>query len=1021
MAAYTANQVSVTSGQRSVLINSNESTENVNRGDFLVIASYNFIEEINATRVTELGQLYIDLLRNWMGDSIVNAPAIVIPRTGNFAEAVQALIDAQVLVNDNFAVMLDWQTKRGTVTFTHPDGTTSTVKTMAEVVALQRETATQEQMHAGENNETVVTPRRFKDGFDHFVQQLGFKENSGKYEFSHNSLVDRNEKNAHSASSIDWSDYNLTAEEIAESINSLPENYLSLGNVLSITNTENLKKMRLVTGEAIELTEAQSAFVKTQGYHNIFDSGGSFYKCQSLSAARNEKGDLQWVPTGFDSFYLYGGTDFVAVLMPNKELYLEEFGIFSSLEDCLEPFELILSYQKPVKTTQTNVEFKLSNAISPKDLNINMDLNGCSLVSNGDNERCFLAINYLEPAINISSVSFSAGRTRFTVPEGHGIVSNNKIKAFSNQNINPYSEFDRQRCAEYFVVESVTATEIVCIGRHIWGYDSLDNPRLSRLKDEKTLRLTNIKVGRNLAHNGDFAVAIDIQGYYRPELTNIYAKYFPGQLLSIRSCYRAKMIDISADFLLDQTSTNAVGYVGVDYGSQESEWYNLSGGKVRHTYTTGADSIDEDEPDPRKYGGAVRCHVYSGVTVGATNFAYDTHQDAWECEFHEITVYDDHSNTYASSGAFQDRSQNTTVHHLTHVSNGADASAGEVTVLYNTGARNTYIKEITIKNSGSPVLSSFGLAEAYTDKKQHFRVDRIVVYQEKTAPRLVSLNEPIGIDIGKIDVYPLDAERTFYGNGGDKYFNINHEDADLAVHSMNLWFDRINLPDTGTGGSYLLNVDSKAGNVSINLNTYTNEKTFERFEGGMSGVRSSSGGVATIKSCLVHWKAYISNYDDSLMKKTGLIYSTDEFASVQDESKLKYTYEMIGDGVRRTGTFANTTRSIYQANMHLDTFDRTQYGLIESGGFQIDQHKELTLAGQSPSASISTIDPPAYAGQIINLTNLPWNAAVSPTDITLIAGLTNTDLLADRVLRIGENIRLISYDNNAELVWNVPI
>jgi len=1021
MAAYTAAKVSIETGQNIVLVNSYESPEKINRGDFLCVIEHNLIEEIITTGSAVAGQPSIELARPWGGADISNAPAIVIPTTGNFAEAVQALLDAQVLVNDNFSVMVDWQTQMGTVTFTHPNGTTRTVKTLPEVVSLQREIATNTQMYEGENNETLVTPRNFKAAFTHFMEQSGFTNEGGAFLLSHNTLKNRDAENAHPADSIDWSNYNLSAQAIANAINAIPDSYSSLGNVQSITNVENLKQMRLITGETVELTEGNSAFVKTQGYHNVFDSGGAFYKCQSLSAARTEKGDPQWEPTGFDSFYLYGGTEYVAVLMPNKELYLEEFGIFPNLPDCLAPFELILSYQKPVKTTQTNVEFNLSNAISPKDLNVDMDLNGCSLVSNGDNERCFLAINYLEPAIEISTVSFSAGRTRFAVPEGHGIMPNNKIKAFSNQNINPYSEFDRQRCAEYFVVESVTATEIVCIGRHIWGYDPLDNPRLSRLKDEKTLRLTNIKVGRNLAHNGDFAVAIDIQGYYRPELTNIYARYFPGQLLSIRSCYRAKMIDISADFLLDQTSTNAVGYVGVDYGSQESEWYNLNGGKVRHTYTTGADSIDADEPDPRKYGGAVRCHVYSGVTVGATNFAYDTHQDAWECEFHDITVYDDHSNTYASSGAFQDRSQYTTLHHLTHVSNGADASAGEVTVLYNTGARNTYIKEITIKNSGSPVLSSFGLSETYTDKKQHFRVDRVVVYQEKTAPRLVSLNEPIGIDIGKIDVYPLDADRTFYGNGGDKYFNINHEEADLTVHSMNLWFDRINLPNTGAGGSYLLNVDTKAGNVSINLNTYTNEKTFERFEGGMSGIRSSSEGLATIKSCLVHWKAYISNYDDSLMKKTGLIYKTDEFASVQDKRKLKYTYEMIGDGVRSTGTFANATRSIYQADMHLDTFDRTQYGLVESGGIQIDQHKELTLAGQSPSASIATIDPPAYAGQIINLTNLPWNAAVSPTDITLIAGLTNTDLLADRVLRIGENIRLISYVNNAELVWNVPI
>lgn len=1021
MATYTAAKVSIETQNNIALVNSYESPEKVNRGDFLCVIEHDLIEEIISTGTAVTGQPTIELARPWGGADISNAPAIVIPTTGNFAEAVQALLDAQVLVNDNFSVMVDWQTQMGTVTFTHPNGTTRTVKTLPEVVALQREIATNAQMYEGENNETLVTPRNFKAAFTHFMQQSGFTNEGGVFLLSHNTLKNRDAENAHPADAIDWSNYNLSAQTIANAINAIPDSYSSLGNVQSITNVENLKSMRLITGETIELTEGNSVFVKTQGYHHVFDSGGAYYKCQSLIAARNEKNNSQWEPTGFDSFYLYGGTEYVAVLMPNKELYLEEFGIFPELDDCLTPFELILSYQKPVRTAQTSVDFRLSNVIFLTDLSVDLDLNGCYLISNGSNERCLLIKNNLGPTLNISSASFSNGRTRFTVPSGHGIQPNDKIKAFSNQNINPYSEFTQQRCAEYFFVESVTASTIVCVGKHIWRYDAEYNPRLCKLNLNNTATLKNIKVGRYKSHNGDFAVAIEVQGYFKPELTNIHADSFPGQLLSIRSCYRARMINISADFLLDDTRSLALGYVGVDYGSQESEWRSLNGGKVRHTYTTGADSIAADSSDAIKYGGAVRCHIYTGITVGSTNFAYDTHQDAWECEFHDITVYDDESNTYASSGAFQDRSQNNIVHRLTHISDGSDVSAGQRTVLYNTGTRNLYIKEIITKKTTAPILSSFGLSEAYTDKKQHFRVDKIVVYQEKTAPRITSLSERIGIDIGKVDVFPFDADRDFYGTGGDAYFYISDSEADLTVHNMNLWFDRINLPETVPAGSYLVNVVGEAGNINININTYTNENTFERFEGGMSGLRSNSDDLAYIKSCLIHWKAYVSNYQESTMKRTGVMYNTAEFLSTVEDSTLKYTYEIIGDGIRRTGTFANTTRSIYEPDMHLNTFDHTQYGLRQSGGVQIDQQKDLTVSGQSDSASIATIDAPAYSGQIINLTNLPWNPTSIKTDVTLKAEMPHTDLTSDRTLKIGENLRLMSYEQNGELVWNVPV
>lgn len=440
----------------------------------------------------------------------------------------------------------------------------------------------------------------------------------------------------------------------------------------------------------------------------------------------------------------------------------------------------------------------------------------------------FLFVNNPHDPLEISDISFSLGRTIFTVEVGHGIVALDKIKSYSNENINPYSSFPSQRVAEYFVVDSVSSTKIVCIGRHIWSYAPEDNPRLVKLR-ENTMKLSNIEINRTLPHlPGEFAVAIGVTGYYQPEFRNIHAKSFTGQLLSVRSCFRAKGFDISATYLEDDAENSALGYVVVDYASQESEWHSLNGGKVRHTYTTGSNSIGADTVNPTLYGGAVRCHVYSGVTSGCTNFAYDTHQDSFECEFHDITVYDDYSTSESASGAFQDRGQNTIVHKITHISDGDDTSAGEVTVLFTTGARNTYIKEIVYKGRGT-CLSSFALGEPTTSFDQSFRVDKITAYQPKFAPRIVRMNYPFTLSIGEINILPYDADRQYYGAGGVPYFSLNDPNANLTVERMNLLFNARNIVVLDPAGDYLCNMDGDFGKLRINIHTYTNSNTYGRF------------------------------------------------------------------------------------------------------------------------------------------------------------------------------------------------
>lgn len=132
MAEYTAQQVSVVNGSNAVIIESGESPEAVRQGDFLFITGSDPVG-INRTYINSNSQHVIELSKSWSNGNKSNQPAIVLPTTVEFKSAAAALKNANLLVNDNFVAMQDWQTKTGTVTFVNIDGTTTTVKTLKQI------------------------------------------------------------------------------------------------------------------------------------------------------------------------------------------------------------------------------------------------------------------------------------------------------------------------------------------------------------------------------------------------------------------------------------------------------------------------------------------------------------------------------------------------------------------------------------------------------------------------------------------------------------------------------------------------------------------------------------------------------------------------------------------------------------------------------------------------------------------------------------------------------------------------
>lgn len=179
MAEFIAQQVSINNGSKAVVIESNESPENVRQGDFLFITGNDPVA-INRTYINSDNKPVIELKLEWSNGSKSNQPAIVLPTTGGFQAATDALQKANTLLNDNYSAMQDWQTKEGEVTFVNIDGTETTSKTLKQIEK-EAEVATTAAMNAVET--------RAQTAYREAVEAASSGKNTVKYDAQGNPNV----------------------------------------------------------------------------------------------------------------------------------------------------------------------------------------------------------------------------------------------------------------------------------------------------------------------------------------------------------------------------------------------------------------------------------------------------------------------------------------------------------------------------------------------------------------------------------------------------------------------------------------------------------------------------------------------------------------------------------------------------------------------------------------------------------------------------------------------------------------
>lgn len=128
--------VTVSNGSKTVTVNSGLTT-NVKVGDALLIGNDAPVE------ISSVFASQLILRSNWPNPTVTNAAAAVMPTSGEFTTATQALREATNVTQGNFAEMEKWWTQLGTVKFKAYDNTEHEVRTAqqmdADVAIIEKE------------------------------------------------------------------------------------------------------------------------------------------------------------------------------------------------------------------------------------------------------------------------------------------------------------------------------------------------------------------------------------------------------------------------------------------------------------------------------------------------------------------------------------------------------------------------------------------------------------------------------------------------------------------------------------------------------------------------------------------------------------------------------------------------------------------------------------------------------------------------------------------------------------------
>tara|TARA_R110001583_G_scaffold21308_3_gene80884 strand:+ start:35343 stop:36950 length:1608 start_codon:yes stop_codon:yes gene_type:complete len=132
MTWFKATSLTIANNSAVATVVSGEDISNIQAGDGLIVGAFTPVE-IKRVYIDANNNRFIELVGAWLNATQTAVPSRVLPTSGDFAGAVQALKDATALLSNNFASLDSWYSAMGNVVLTAQDGTEYTARTFQQM------------------------------------------------------------------------------------------------------------------------------------------------------------------------------------------------------------------------------------------------------------------------------------------------------------------------------------------------------------------------------------------------------------------------------------------------------------------------------------------------------------------------------------------------------------------------------------------------------------------------------------------------------------------------------------------------------------------------------------------------------------------------------------------------------------------------------------------------------------------------------------------------------------------------
>ena len=399
-------------------------------------------------------------------------------------------------------------------------------------------------------------------------------------------------------------------------------------------------------------------------------------------------------------------------------------------------FQFLGNLEVPVEGNQGD-KYLLESKVTLLNKNVHFNIKGGEFIESTVAGQTFQITNNHANEVNVlalvNEVVGSTLVTKLTLASSTAYVVGDVIKVTSEDRIRPTAAtVEDKYVAEFSKViakDNSTITLHTSLNLIDAGSTNIRAARLVPRKCSFTNALFSMATQQN-SYTDAYHVACE--GYIEPELHNLKAVSGAGHIVKTVSCFRA---------LSDKIEGGKILGTGVmEYGSQESNWYDISVDECEHAYNTGSQVVSLVGNDPlMKYGGAVRCRVWNGKCANATDYAWTTGNSAYEVVFGRIRAL--------SCKGFEDHGVGTLVESFTYHGDTSSHTEHDDLITFGTDSDNCKVR----------VCSGYGdslkVSNATNAEDSSFHIGTLNIYSDYLTQELIDLNTSATVKIGELNYH----------------------------------------------------------------------------------------------------------------------------------------------------------------------------------------------------------------------------------------------------------------------------